>query len=216
MIKELNLIICGVGGQGSILVERIIGLSAIKKGYQVRAADTFGASQRGGSVLSHLRLGYQVHSCLIPSGKCDVVISLEALEGARGSSKYLRKDGLVILNKHPILPAKVKTGELSYPSFDLIIASIRQLTANIICLDAFEIAKKSGNERSINIVMLGTLIGSGATPLDAHVVRETMSEVMGFKVGQSNVKAFNAGFELGVQIKNKEVERHVRRKQSKS
>lgn len=205
-MEELNIIICGVGGQGSILVERIVGLSAIKKGYQVRGADTFGASQRGGSVLSHLRLGYRVHSCLVPSGKCDVVLSLEPLEGAKGASKYLRKDGLVILNTHPILPAKVKTGELSYPSLDLIIGSIRQLTANIICLDAFEIARKSGNERSTNIVMLGTLIGSGAVPLNAHVVQEAMSEIMGSKVGQSNVKAFNAGFELSEQYKNKEVE----------
>jgi len=123
---------------------------------------------------------------------------------------------LVILNTHPILPAKVKTGELSYPSLDLITGFIRQLTANMICLDAFEIARKSRNERSENIVMLGTLIGSGAVPLGAHVVQEAMSELMGSKVGQSNVKAFNAGFELGEQFNNKEERRHVRHKQSKS
>jgi len=204
-LEELNIIICGVGGQGSILMERIVGLSAIKKGYQVIAADTFGASQRGGSVLSHLRLGYGVNSCLIPSGKCDVVLALEPLEGARGASKYLRKDGLVILSTHPILPAKVKTGELSYPALDLMVGSIRQLTANIVCIDGFKIARKSGNEKSTNIVMLGALVGSGAVPLDAHVVREAMSELMGSKIAQANMKAFKAGFELGEQNKTKEV-----------
>lgn len=196
-MNEMNILISGVGGQGNVLLERIIGMSAIKEGYSVRAADTYGAAQRGGSVLSHLRLGSEVRSSLVPQGRCHIILGLEPGEALNTATKFLCKNGVVIVNTWPILPAKVKVGEWSYPPFEKILMLLKKLTPNVIELDATALARQvTGNERAMNIILLGVLIGSGILPISLETVREVIEEVTG-KFAQESIQAFEAGFEMG-------------------
>ena len=196
-MKEVNILISGVGGQGNVLLERIIGMSAIREGYSVKAADTFGASQRGGSVLSHLRMGSEVHSSLVPQGRCHILLGLEPGEALNTATKFLSKNGLVIVNTFPIFPPKVKVGEKNYPTVEKILVLLKQLTPNVIELDATSLAKQvTGNERAMNIVLLGVLIGAGILPIGPDTVRSAIEETTG-KFARESIQAFEAGFEIG-------------------
>jgi indolepyruvate ferredoxin oxidoreductase beta subunit len=196
-MKNINILISGVGGQGNVLLERIIGLSAIKEGYSVKAADTFGASQRGGSVLSHLRLGSSINSSLVSQGKCHIIVGLEPGEALSAASKFLGQNGLVIVNTSPILPAKVKVGDRAYPSVERILMLLKKLTPNVIELDATLLARQvTGNERATNMVMLGVLIGSGVLPIDPKTARIAIEETTAIFLPES-VHAFEVGFEIG-------------------
>ena len=199
-LKELNIIICGVGGQGNILIERIIGISAIKEGCPVRAADTFGAAQRGGSVSSHIRLGKEVNSSLIPQGKCHIVLGLEPIETLRTAADFLCLNGLVILNVSPVFPASVKVDDaLAYPSLNSILRLLKRVTKNVVELDATVLAKKTaGSERSMNIVMTGVLMALDVLPFSPETVKLVLGQTTGRFV-QQNIEAFRAGFEAGKQ-----------------
>lgn len=198
-MKEINILISGVGGQGNVLLERIIGMSAIREGYSIKAADTFGAAQRGGSVLSHLRMGSEVHSSLVPQGRCHILLGLEPGEALNTATKFLSKNGLVIVNTFPIFPAKVKVGEWTYPPVEKILMLLKKLTPNVIELDATALARQAtGNERAMNIVLLGVLIGSGTLPISPDTARSAIGETT-WKFAQESIQAFEAGFEIGKQ-----------------
>jgi indolepyruvate ferredoxin oxidoreductase beta subunit len=198
-MKEVNILISGVGGQGNVLLERIIGISAIKEGHPVRAADTFGAAQRGGSVLSHLRMGSEVHSSLVPQGRCHILLGLEPGEALNTAIKFLSKNALVIVNTFSIFPPKVKVGEWSYPPAEKILILLRELTSNVIELDATALARQAtGNERAMNIVLLGVLIGVAILPIGPDTVRSVIEETTG-KFAQVSIQAFEAGFKIGQQ-----------------
>jgi indolepyruvate ferredoxin oxidoreductase beta subunit len=198
-MKEINILISGVGGQGNILLERIIGMSAMKEGYSIKAADTFGAAQRGGSVLSHLRMGSEVHSSLVPQGRCHILLGLEPGEALNTAIKFLGKNGLVIVNTFPIFPAKVKVGEWSYPPIEKILVLLKELTPNVIELDATALSRQTtGNERAMNIVLLGVLIGTGTLPISPDTVRGAIEEMTG-KFLRESTQAFEAGFGIGQQ-----------------
>lgn len=198
-MKEMNILISGVGGQGNVLLERIIGMSAIKEGYSIRAADTFGAAQRGGSVLSHLRMGSEVNSSLVPQGKCHILLGLEPGEALNTATKFLSKNGLVIVNTFPIFPAKVKVGEWTYPPVEKILVLLKELTPNVIELDATALARQAtGNEKAMNIVLLGVLIGTGTLPISPDTTRSAIEETTG-KFARESIQAFEAGFEIGKQ-----------------
>jgi indolepyruvate ferredoxin oxidoreductase beta subunit len=198
-MKQINILISGVGGQGNVLLERIIGMSAIKEGYSVKAADTFGASQRGGSVLSHLRLGATINSSLVSQGKGHIILGMEPGEALSAASKFLCKNGLVIVNISPILPAKVKVGDSAYPPVEKILMLLKKLTPNVIELDATLLARQvTGNERATNMVMLGVLIGSGILPVGPGTARNAIEETTANFLRES-IHAFEVGFEIGIQ-----------------
>ncbi|UCD77357.1 MAG: indolepyruvate oxidoreductase subunit beta [Desulfobacterales bacterium] len=195
---QLNILICGVGGQGNVLLEKVLGLSAIHEGQKVRAADTFGASQRGGSVLSHIRLGSGVSSSLVPRGDCDILLGLEPVETLRAAVPFLSEDGLLIFNTAPVPPAKVKAGEVGYPATANIIELLGQLTPNLVDLDATALAKATtGSERAMNMAMAGVLLGLGVLPLSPGTVKDVISKITG-AFAAKNVKAFEAGYEAGL------------------
>ena len=194
-MTEKNIIISGVGGQGNILLEKVIGLGAIHGGFQVRAADTFGASQRGGSVLSHVRIGKHVASSLIPLCGADIIVGLEPRETLDTAVKYLRKDGLIIINTAIVLPAKVRSGEHRYPPLDMIIGLLTDLTRNVIVLDATRLAiQAAGTDKAMNVVMGGALIGTDALPIKPETIRKILKDTMR-KTAETNLKAFDTGFE---------------------
>ena len=197
--KELNIIVCGVGGQGNILIERILGISAVQEGYQVRAADTFGAAQRGGSVLSHIRLGTEVTSSLVPQGRCHVVLGLEPGEALRTATNFLGPNGLVIVNLSPVLPVSVKVGESAYPSVGSIRRLMKMVTQNVIELNATALAKKTtGSERAMNIVMTGVLMALDVLPFSPETIKQVLGQTTG-GFAEQNIRAFGTGFEAGKQ-----------------
>jgi len=199
-LEELNIIICGVGGQGNILLERIIGNCAIDSGLVVKGSDTFGAAQRGGSVFSQMRLSSNINktmSGLIPQGKCDVILGLEPGETLRKAGSYLCEDGLVIVNSSSVLPVKVKTGEWEdpYPPFKIILKLLTTVTSKVIALDATSIAKTvAGGERYLNVVMAGAFAAQKLLPVDVETYKRVIKEVTGI-FADENLKAFDAGYE---------------------
>jgi indolepyruvate ferredoxin oxidoreductase beta subunit len=198
-MKELNLIISGVGGQGNLLLETIIGSCAIESGLRVKASDTFGAAQRGGSVLSQIRLCNlnETVSALVPQGKCDVILGLEPGEALRTAGKYLCEDGFVIVNTSNILPVTVKIGqwENPYPSFQMIHKLLKNATSNVIALDATSIAKTvAGSERFLNVFMVGAFAAQKILPIDIETYKRVIKEATGI-FAEKNLRAFDAGFE---------------------
>jgi indolepyruvate ferredoxin oxidoreductase beta subunit len=194
MIKELNIIVAGVGGQGSILMSHIIGNSAIKEGYRVRVAETYGASMRGGAVSGHIRIGTDVYQPLAREDEADVLIALEPLEGARIGVKYLSQSGITILNTRPLKPVDVNIGRAKYPDTNEIIRSLEKLCKRVLAIDAVQIAERCGDVRTLNMVMLGALVGSGKIPISIEKVKETIREHAPKGTEEMNIMAFELGY----------------------
>lgn len=148
----LNIMIVGVGGQGSLLASRILGSLFIKAGLDVKLSEVHGMAQRGGSVVTYIRAGDLISSPLIPTGECDVIISFEKIEAAR-YLPWLKKDGTVVVNTQEISPMTVLTGAAGYPTD--ILDEIKSRGVNLIAFDALGAAAEAGSERAANVALLG-------------------------------------------------------------
>jgi len=186
---EFNILICGVGGQGTILASYVLGNAALKEGYKVRLGEIHGMAQRGGSVVSHVRIGDQVYGSVIPHGRADILMAFEPLEALRNIS-YLKKDGKTILNTEKINPISVSLGECEYPPTDEIISNLSE-KGKVYPFNATEIAKGVGNQLTMNMVMMGAL-SLLETPIKNETLLETMVSVLS-KKADINIKAFEAG-----------------------
>ncbi|HNZ87625.1 MAG TPA: indolepyruvate ferredoxin oxidoreductase subunit beta [Methanofastidiosum sp.] len=186
---EFNILICGVGGQGTILASYVLGNAALKEGLKVRLGEIHGMAQRGGSVVSHVRMGDEVYGSVIPLEKADVIIAFEPLEALRNISS-LKKGGKVILNTERINPISVSLGESEYPQIEEIISTLSE-KGKVYSFNATEIAKKIGNQVTMNMVMIGAL-SFLETPIKNETLLETINLVLG-KKAELNIKAFEAG-----------------------
>jgi indolepyruvate ferredoxin oxidoreductase beta subunit len=194
---KLNMLICGVGGQGNVLFEKIIGISAVREGFSIRAADTFGASQRGGSVVSHIRLGTNVYSSLVPRCECDILVGLEPVETLRTAVSFLKDNGILIFNTTSIPTSKIKSGEETYPNIDNIKKILNKLTKNLIEINASALSKKvTGSEHALNMTLVGVLLGIKALPLNSQTVKSVIYEKTG-TFAKKNIRAFDLGYEVG-------------------
>lgn len=189
-MKSLNLLITGAGGQGIILASDIIGETAIAAGYDVKKTDTIGMAQRGGSVVSHMRLAAQVWSPLIRQGQVDLLLALEKLEAARWAS-YLRPGGIAIINNHALPPLSVSLGNARYPADDEILGILRQITDRVYFIDGTDRAKELGNIRALNIFMLGC--ASLFLPFKVQLWKESIARRLPEKVRRVNLTAFDHG-----------------------
>jgi indolepyruvate ferredoxin oxidoreductase beta subunit len=192
---SFDLIVAGVGGQGSILLSHIIADAAIRgdKATRVRVGETFGAAMRGGSVASHVRIGPDVYGPLVRQGGADVILALEPLEGLRVSINHLRHDGVAIMNTRPWYPVDVNIGVCKYPELDAIESGLGRLGAETFFLDATELAIEAGNAKAANVVMLGALSSLGTLPIsDENLLLAVKSRVPG-KALDVNLKAFELG-----------------------
>ncbi len=150
----LDILIVGVGGQGTLLASRILGAYAERKGMDCKLSEVHGMSQRGGSVVTHVRIGRSVLSPLVSEGEADYILAFERLEALRWSH-YLKKDGILLINDQIILPMPVITGAQSYPA-DIT----EKLTAegrNYRLVQGLTLAAEAGNTKAVNVVMLGVL-----------------------------------------------------------
>jgi indolepyruvate ferredoxin oxidoreductase beta subunit len=173
----LNIVVSGVGGQGNILIARLAARSLAKHGYMVTIGETYGASQRGGDVMSHIRLSTRrEYGPLIPPGAAHIVLGLEPLETLRMLVDYGNPQVATITNTHPILPVTVGTGVTQYPDYDELRQTIAQLSGQVWFLDATEIALRLGSVRLTNMVMLGALVGSSLLPVTKTQLEEAIKE----------------------------------------
>ncbi len=154
--SSLNIVLTGVGGQGTILASSMVAEVGMALGYQVKKAEVHGMSQRGGSVVSQVRWGKEVFSPIIPPGEADVLVAFEKLEAVRALG-YLRPEGAVFADPHEIPPITVSSGDDLYPDDDAIQAALAQKTSQVYWVPGVDLAEALGNAKAANVVLLGAL-----------------------------------------------------------
>jgi indolepyruvate ferredoxin oxidoreductase beta subunit len=189
-VKKFDLLITGVGGQGVILASNIIGEVALAAGYDVKKTDTLGMAQRGGSVVSHVRLGPQVYSPLIMAGEVDILVAFEKLEAARWSH-YLRPGAIAIVNDHALRPLSVNLGAERYPSDEEIVNILRRGSERIYFINGSHRVKRLGNIKILNVFLLGC--ASVCLPLKIRVWQDIISQHVPPAVRELNITAFGQG-----------------------
>ena len=194
MIREFNVLITGVGGQGVILMSELLGGAAVKDKLKVRGSEVLGMAVRGGSVTSAIRLGEDVYGPLIPTGKCSALVGMEPSEALRNIT-CLSKTSLVILNTAATVPFTVPLGQSSYPSLETILEKLKKAADSIIQLDAAKLAREAGSHLTTNIVMLGALFGTERLPIKVATIKEAIEKRFPAKVAPVNIKAFDLGYE---------------------
>ena len=192
----LNLIITGVGGQGNVMISLAIGSALVREGYVVTVGETYGASQRGGPVMSHVRISRETqYSPLSLEGEADVILGMEPVETLRVLGKYGNPNVITLFNPRPIYSIDVISGDAEYPDLDRLIETIKGLSAKTWVVNATEEAEKMGRPIVANTILIGSLIGLGVLPLN----RESMESVIRDrfpKAFELNMKAFDRGMEL--------------------
>lgn len=186
----MNIMIVGVGGQGTLLASRILGRVAIKMGYDVKVSEVHGMSQRGGSVVTYVKYGEKVYSPIIDKGEADLVLAFEMLEAMR-ALPYLKKGGTMIANTQKMNPMPVITGAMSYPEdIEKKIAA----KADLVAVDALSLAEQAGTIKAVNVVLIGLLAAS--MDVDKKIWTDVIRETVPERFIDLNLKAFELGYNL--------------------
>jgi indolepyruvate ferredoxin oxidoreductase beta subunit len=192
-----NVIITGVGGQGNVMASRVVGNMLSRKGLFVTIGETFGASQRGGSVMSHLRVSADTTwSPQIPKGKCHTVLSLEPTEALRVLKDYGNPETSVLCNTRPIHAIGVICGDMAYPRIDELKTWVTELSAKAWFLNATETAMELGHPIFGNIMMIGALAGIHVLPLERADFETVISQTLPPDKMDVNMKAFDMGVDM--------------------
>ena len=191
-----NIIITGVGGQGNVLASQILGHMLVQQGYRITIGETYGASQRGGSVMSHIRVSQETqYSPLIPEGKCDLVVGLEPVEAMRVLAQYGNPGVMLLINTRPIYPIDVIAGNTTYPELSFVLEKIQGLSRRVWTLNATDIGLELGDPIFSNIVMLGALSALDLLPLSREKFQNTIQELLPSQKLPLNMTAFDKGQE---------------------
>jgi indolepyruvate ferredoxin oxidoreductase beta subunit len=204
-IKNYNLLNVGVGGQGVIRAIQILAWAALHEGYKVRTAETHGMAQRGGSVASYLRFGTQIEGPLIPRGKADVILAFEASEAVR-SFNYAGPQTNFIVNDKLIIPPMIHQQGLEYPTISKIRDFLTDVSEKVYLIPADNLALKAGNQRTMNVVMLGVLVGINQIPIKKDTIFDSIMKFIPKKTMDINRTAFELGIEEGKTIRGKKNE----------
>ena len=183
-----NIMIVGVGGQGTLLASRILGGVLLGEGFDVKVSEVHGMSQRGGSVVTYVRYGEKVHSPIIDKGEADVILAFELLEAYR-ALPYLKKGGKILINRQRMNPMPVITGAMEYPSD--IEGKIKGV-ADATVIDALALAREAGTIKAANVVLIGLMARSSEIPYEKWV--ETVKATVPPKFLEVNLRAFDAGY----------------------
>ena len=190
----LNVIVTGVGGQGNVLVSQFMGRALVRAGYHVTIGETYGASQRGGAVMSHLRISLQAqYGPLIPAGQANVILGLEPVETLRVLAQYGNPAVTVITNSRPVYPLAVAIGAAHYPTVDEIMTALEELSSSAWLINATDIAVELGAPILANVVMVGALVGAGLLPLGPEEIELEFQESIPGDRLELNLKAFRRG-----------------------
>ena len=192
MVEEFNVVLAGVGGQGILLASQILGIAALKEGLNVVVSEIHGMAQRGGAVVSHVRMGSKVYAPTVMDGKADAILGLEPLEALR-NIKYASTETLVLVSTETLVPAGVSAEPINYPRLETILDAIKGFTEKIVLVDALKLAREAGSVITRNVVMLGALAATKILPLKSEVLKETIKELVRPAYLNQNLKAFDLG-----------------------
>lgn len=188
-----NCMLAGVGGQGTVLASKIIAQVAMKEGLSAHTAETIGMAQRGGCVVSHVRIGEDAFAPLIPKGTADVVIGFEPAEAVR-CLPYLKEDGAMVVSTKAVQPV---TASLSGCSYDTegMLAFLKKRVNRLILVDGEEVCRQCGSAKVLNVALLGAAAGAGVLPMTLKQIEDTIREKLPERFLSMNLKALAAGAE---------------------
>ena len=184
-----NIMIVGVGGQGTLLASKMLGYVLLAKGYDVKVSEVHGMSQRGGSVVTYVRYGEHVYSPVIDKGEADIIISFEELEAARWL-EYLKPGGQIITNTQQVEPMPVITGAMEYPVE--LVAKMESKGAKVDAMDFLKLAEEAGNSKAVNICLMGRF-SKYLPDISAELWQEALEKNVPAKFLELNKKAFALG-----------------------
>lgn len=188
MSKIINILLVGVGGQGTILASKVLTHAALAQGYEVKMSEIHGMAQRGGSVVTQVRMGENVYSPVIEPGEADYIVAFEQLEAYRWAH-FLKKDGVMIVNTQKIVPLTVLIGAQSYPQD--ILADLKNRVERYLELDGLKLAIEAGSAKATNVVLMGVLSKYMDFPEDAW--QKALEDRVPAKLLDLNKKAFAYG-----------------------
>ncbi|MFP4285480.1 MAG: indolepyruvate oxidoreductase subunit beta [Desulfovermiculus sp.] len=192
-MQSKRIVFVGVGGQGNLLITRLLGQAALAKDIPALVSEIHGMAQRGGIVESAVVMG-NVHSPIVADGEADLLIGFEPMETLRALGK-VRKHGVVLTNTAPVPPFTVSIGQGSYPELEQIMNSIRSRIDHVFSMNAKKLATEAGSVQAVNMVLLGGLIGLDQLPVGADDMKATITEHTKQSFLDINIKAFDLGFE---------------------
>ena len=182
-----NILLCGVGGQGIVLTSKLTAAAAMEKGYDVMSAETIGMAQKGGSVFSFLRIGEDIYSPMFEEKAADIIIAFEPAEAVRMIS-YLKYDGCVIVNTHPVMPVTAALKSGNYDGNEMI-EYLRQNVKNLITVDGNKACNEIGSPKVLNMIMLGAAVKSGVLPFTTDDIIGIMEKTVKPRFIEMNRKA---------------------------
>jgi indolepyruvate ferredoxin oxidoreductase beta subunit len=196
---SFNIVTCGVGGQGLMLVSNILGLACAEVRLNIKTAETHGLAQRSGSIYTHIRMGEKIYSSLIPYGEANVLLGMEAIETLR-NIEFLEPDGIIILNDYIWYPVqstfeRVQDDTCSYITTDQIIEQLKKITSQVHLINALDLANQAGNPLTSNVVLLGVLSKIEGFPIAYAQLETVIPQVVPEKAINTNLKALKLGYE---------------------
>jgi indolepyruvate ferredoxin oxidoreductase beta subunit len=192
----INVVVAGVGGQGNVMVTLVIGNTLVHDGYFVTIGETYGASQRGGSVMSHLKISAEKqYSPLIPEGQADIVLGMEPVETLRVLKSFGNQHVVTVVNPRPIHPVDFTGSGAGYPDMESLLEQVKSMSAKTYIVAATEEAQKLGNTMLANMILIGSLIQTGLVTISRGAIEKTIRDMFP-KAVEDNIKALQVGMEL--------------------
>jgi len=185
-----SILVAGVGGQGNLVCGRIIAEAAVMQGLRPVVGDTFGASRRGGSVLTHIRIGKQDWGPLIPYGESDILLGLEPLEALRAAAKFAGDRTIALVSTMSVPPSNVTSGNRIYPKIEDIEKSLMSMCKQVHLLDTYQVLSRSGSTRILNSYMVGVFSSLQDGPLEPENLRNAVSSILD---SERDLAAFDEG-----------------------
>ena len=192
----INLVVAGVGGQGNVMVSLVMGNTLVHDGYFVTIGETYGSSQRGGSVMSHLKVSAEKqYSPLIPEGQADIVLGMEPVETLRVLKSFGNQNVVTVVNPRPIHPVDFTGSGSGYPDMESLLQQLKGMSAKTYVVAATEEAQKLGNAMLANMILIGALIQTGLVAISQEAIEKTIRDMFP-KAIKENIAALNKGKEL--------------------
>lgn len=192
--NTINIVISGVGGQGVLTLAEILAKAALEESHNVRVGEIHGMAQRGGHVVCTVRIGDDVHGPIVDPGTADLLVGFEPIETLR-EAHLVSASGCVVMSSHVLYPVAVSMGKADYPSNEEIVTNIKKFTERVLEFDAMELAQEAGSSRSLNMVLLGSIIGTGITPISKETALDTVRKTFPPKFEAINTQAVKLGLE---------------------
>lgn len=182
-----NIVLCGVGGQGTVLASKLVAAAAMNKGFDVKSAETIGMAQKGGSVFSFLRLGDDIYCPMFPEKTADIIIGFEPAEAVR-MLPYLKDGGQVVVNTHPIMPVTATLSGSDYTGREMI-EYLQRNVKNVLLVDGTKACEEIGSPKVLNMIMLGASVRNDVLPFSVDDIEETMKKTVKPQFVELNSKA---------------------------